>query len=475
MEEWVREWLMDRRSKGETCLEIKYIQDKPYVYHSTSTYDRSTKKQKKVSTYIGRLTRDHGLVPKGGKRTTMPSNPRTIHEYGNASLIAEEFRDILPVLQEAFPACWQEIVALTFTRISGYTPISRVRDTWEKLDPIFPISPDCDPRTLSRVLTTIGGDRAAQQRLFQHLSSQAHQLVYDLSFIFSHSDTVDLAEFGYNAEGVWLPQVNIALFSAVDTGLPVMIRALPGSVRDVATLVGSLHEIDTTDTTLILDRGFVSEKNETALMDAQIPFVLPLRRNSSRYGKRIHLTDHFFYQKRLIHAGKRELDGRMLYLFEDVDLAVDEQKTLYRLLDDGEIDRPTLDRRLKRAGRILILSSLTKTPQEIYELYKSRNMVEDHFTAFKSLIQADKLYLRDTTAVFGHVFIGFLCLYLYCRILNWIKKAGLSAHLSPQGLLLKLSKVFRVTYDDDRKKITEVPKQVREIAQKLGGSIFPNE
>jgi len=32
--------------------------------------------------------------------------------------------------------------------------------------------------------------------------------------------------------------------------------------------------------------------------------------------------------------------------------------------------------------------------------------------AFKSLIQADKLYLRDATAVSGHLFVGFLCLYL---------------------------------------------------------------
>lgn len=147
-----------------------------------------------------------------------------------------------------------------------------------------------------------------------------------------------------------------------------MIRALPGSVQDVATLVGSLHEIDTTDKTLIFDRGFVSEKNETALMGAQISFVLPLRRNSSQHGTRIHLTDHFFYQKWLIHARKRELDDMMLYLFEDVYLAVDEQKTLYRLPDDGEIDRPTLNRRLKRAGRLLILSSLTKTARNIYEL-----------------------------------------------------------------------------------------------------------
>jgi len=34
------------------------------------------------------------------------------------------------------------------------------------------------------------------------------------------------------------------------------------------------------------------------------------RRNSRRYETRIHLTDHFFYHKRLIHAGKREVDGK---------------------------------------------------------------------------------------------------------------------------------------------------------------------
>jgi len=72
--------------------------------------------------------------------------------------------------------------------------------------------------------------------VFRYLSSQSTPLIYDLSFILSSSDTVNLVEFGYNAEGVWLPQVNIALFSAMDAGLPVMIRTLPGSVREVSTL-----------------------------------------------------------------------------------------------------------------------------------------------------------------------------------------------------------------------------------------------
>jgi transposase len=474
MEDWAREWLEGQRKKGEKCLEIKYVQNKPYVYRSTSVYNKATKSPKKKSKYLGRLTKEHGLIPKHSQTTNTPTQPRTVHEYGNAALLAEEFGELIPILQKAFPSCWQELIALTFTRISGYTPLSRVKDVWEKLDNVLNISPSCDPRKLSNALTAIGGDRNAQQKVFQYLSSQSRQLIYDLSFIFSYSDTVNLAEFGHNAEDTWMPQVNIALFSAMDTRLPVMIRAIPGSVRDVATLIGSLSEINTSGSVLVLDRGFVSVKNEVLLQEANIPFLLPQRRNSTRYGTRIHLTDHFFYHKRLIHAGRREVDGLVLYLYEDADLEVEEKKTLYRLLEKGDIDRETLNQRLKRAGRILILSSITADPQEIYELYKSRNLVETHFAAFKSLVQADKLYLRDDTAVFGHVFVGFLCLYLYCRILNRIKSAKLSAHLSPQGLLLKLSKVYSVISDSD-KQITEVPKKVRKIAEDLKLlHIFPN-
>jgi transposase len=128
---------------------------------------------------------------------------------------------------------------------------------------------------------------------------------------------------------------------------------------------------------------------------------------------------------------------------------------------------------LKRAGRIQLLSSIAAQPQEIYKRYRSRNLAKNHFAAFKGLIQADKLYLRDATGIFGHVFVGYLCLYLHCWILDRIKQAGLSAHLTPQGLLLKLSKVYSVVYEEE-KRMTEVPEQVREIAEKLNLDTFPN-
>jgi len=95
MEDWVRAWLEEQRRKGEKCLEIKYIQNKPYVYRSTSVYDRTTKSPKKVSTYLGRLTKEAGLTPKESRgRRSLPSF-RTVREYGNAALVTEEFTDLL--------------------------------------------------------------------------------------------------------------------------------------------------------------------------------------------------------------------------------------------------------------------------------------------------------------------------------------------------------------------------------------------
>ena len=56
--------------------------------------------------------------------------------------------------------------------------------------------------------------------------------------------------------------------------------------------------------------------------------------------------------------------------------------------------------------------------------------------------------------------------------MNRIKQAEMTAHLSPKGLLIKLSKVYAVELGEERQ-ITEVPKQVREITEKLKLDIFP--
>lgn len=481
METWAAEWLAEERRKGKQCLEIKYIQGKPYVYYSTSTYDRETKKTKKISKYIGRLTPDRGLLTKGSTRppqnatshyATLP-RAKSVFEYGNARLLGDEFKDMIPVFKEAFPEHWEEIIAFVFTRISGYLPLKRIKSTWEKLDNVLKISPNCSPKNLSMTLKSIGDDKIGQDMVFKYLWQENHHLIYDLSFVFSLSDNLTFAEWGRNHNEISLPQVNLALFSGLETGLPVMIRVIPGSVKDVKTLLPSMDEIKLNDAIIIVDRGFVSDEVLDGIFDRNCSAVVPQRRNSNWYNTRIHLTDRFIYHKRLIRGGKREIDGKILYLFEDKDLELEENKTLFELVEKGNITQEEAKIREKKAGRILFVSNVDKSPQEIYELYKTRDLVERHFDTLKNEIQADVIYLGDRSAVFGHLFIGFLCLYLYCKLMILIKKEGLTAEYSPKDVLLAFSKVMRITYDGFDQ-ITEVPKKVRELEKKLKLNIFPN-
>ena len=473
MESWAKNWLTKQRQAGEKCLEIKYIQNKPYVYHSTSRYDKETKGPKRVSKYLGRLDQKHGLIRKEDRQPDAHLIIKTIAEYGNAAVIAEELNPLLPILKSAFPESFDEIVALVASRVSGYVPLKRVADEWGKLENVFSVHPNCDPKHLSTVLHQIGADRSAQQQIFSHLNSLSKQLIYDLSFILSDSSSLVLTEKAYVSDGLYLPHYHIALFCGRDSGLPVMIRSLPGSISDVSTLDLSLKEIDLRDKILLLDRGFISGENFIAMAERSIQFVIPLKRDSVHYGTRIHLTKDFRFHERLIHSGRHAVENFVLYLFEDEDLALDEKKTLYSRFEKGQITRPELNAGLKKAGRILFLTTVDLPELEVYELYKSRDMVEKFFETFKNILRADKVHLQDAEAIFGHMFVSFISLYVYYRTLNRLKSAKLLTQLSPLDILLKFSKVYAYRINNERV-ISEVPKKVRDLAQLLDYSMFPN-
>jgi len=473
METWVLDWLTEQRKAGEKCLEIKYIQNKPYVYHTTSRYDKGTKGPKKVSKYLGRLDQKCGLIRKEDRQPGEHPKIRTIHEFGNSAVIAEELDTLLPILKLAFPRSYDEIVALASARVTGYVPLKRIADVWGKLENVPNVHPNCDPKNLSAILREIGADRSAQQQIFSHLNSMSKQLIYDISFILSDSSSIALTEKAYVSDGVYLPHYHIALFCGRDSGLPVMIRSLPGSIADVSTLDLALKEIDLRDKILLLDRGFISDENFASMAERSIQFVIPLKRDSIHYAIRIHLTGNFQYHKRLIHSGRHAVENFMLYLFEDEDLALDEKKTLYSRFEKEQISRPELNAGLKKVGRVLFLTTVDMPEQEVYELYKSRDMVEKFFDAFKNELMADKVHLHDTEAVFGHLFVSFISLYVYCKILNRLKSAGLLTQFSPHDILTKFSKVYAYRIHDERV-ISEVPKKVRDLAKKLDYSIFPN-
>ena len=85
MEDWVKNWLEERRAQGEKCLEIKQNGQGYYVYRSTTFWDKTAKKRRKKSSYIGVLDREKGLVPARKELDVLSSV--SVREYGNSLLL----------------------------------------------------------------------------------------------------------------------------------------------------------------------------------------------------------------------------------------------------------------------------------------------------------------------------------------------------------------------------------------------------
>ena len=472
MEDWTKIWLEEQRQQGKRCLEIKLIKNNYYVYNSTTRWDKDAKKTKKISKYLGKLDKTKGLILANKQKNITSADIRTIKEYGNSMLLHKAIEPLKSVIKEAFPNCWEEIYSLAMVRVNGYMPIKRANDSWDKLYNKEHINPKLNPKNISKTLHQIGMNRDGQNLIFKQLTDQSNQLIYDLSSMFSHSMNIGQAEKGYNKDHLQIPQINIALMCSIDTGMPTMVRTIPGSVKDIKTLYTSIKEVGVKGKIMVLDRGFFSDEIMDFLETIQMSYVLPVRRNSKYYENRIHCNNHLIYHKRLIRSGKRKLDKSVAYVFEDMDLKLEEQKTLNLKLEDAKITKKQIDEKMKSSWMILILSNLDIEPKEIFYLFKKRENIEKMFDTYKTVLNADKLYLQDDESVFGHIFISFLSLYIHCAIEKMLKIAKLNHKITPIDLLQKFGKVYNLKVED-KNIITEVPKKVKELDELLELNIFP--
>ncbi|MCZ7362063.1 MAG: transposase, partial [Candidatus Methanoperedens sp.] len=313
MEQWAKDWLEGQRKQGIRGYEIKQSGKRYYVHKSTTVWNKETKKRDKSSPYIGKLDKTKGLII-SSKKIITKCRVEKITQYGNAALLNFAMKDLYEPLNDAFGDIWTEIFALALVRITGYVPLKRVENVWDRLYNINKITPSLKPKYLSSVLKQVGLNRGGQNKIFKSLSSTEKQLVYDLSVVFSRSEGINFAEKGVNKDKIHIPQINLALLCSADNDLPTMIRALPGSVRDVTSLYNSIREIGLDGKILILDRGFFSEDLIKFMIGKHLSFVIPARRSSTLYEYLVKLNEHFFYRERLIKCGKRKVDDYYIYL-----------------------------------------------------------------------------------------------------------------------------------------------------------------
>jgi hypothetical protein len=252
-----------------------------------------------------------------------------------------------------------------------------------------------------------------------------------------------------------------------------MIRVVPGCIKDISTIKASITEFGLSNVTLILDRDLFSDENIKKLLIISWMLWLQLCVIVSfmiMFLRCLWITS--FIRIGLLSVVRCVvMRWVVLHFFVDPLLCGEEEMTLYRLLDEKKLDRQEFLVRLGRVGKILVVSSLDVGCGVVFELYKSRGEVEQHFDTFKNT-------LRGICCIWGMMkrCLG-ICLLGFCRFMGIVCCRiffGVRGCLIVFRLWIYL-KSFRYCMVDDgiNMVLSEVPKKARVLNEKLGLNLFP--
>lgn len=476
------EWALKHKKPG---TELRLMNGRYYLYEVSSKWNKEKKRAQKITGKIlGRITEERGFTPSKGREQPTPQIMTVSAKSSGIGSFAEiVIGDILPALKKHFGRDAELIYCASLMRLVHQSPLKNM-DFHFKHDFLSEVFSDISlsDKKMTSLLKNIGENRERINAFFKEFSKPGEHILMDMTAIHSKSKEMSLNHPGYNSSGNFDPQANLLLLFSQTQHEPVYYRLLPGNIRDVKSVKLSLKEAGINDAVFIADKGFHSESNIIELTSAGLQYVIPLKRNNTlidyqpfqKEGKK-GLTHYFKFQERYIFCSASKIsEDKTLYTFLDDRLKFEEEQSYLNRIDTQKEDKLSIEEFHEKShafGTFSILTNLSKkTPLEIYELYKSRMEVETAFDAFKNTLQADRTYMQNDQSLEGWMFINYLALLAYWRILKLLVSKELLSKVSIKDLLLHLSYIKRIRINNEWHN-AEVTNKTKKLLAKLGCDI----
>lgn len=479
-------WVEKYKKEG---TEIHKRESYYYLYKVTSRWDSTKRRARKITErYLGKITPD-GLIKPKHERILESMKNITVKEFGATSFILENNKDIIDNLKLHYSQDWKEILAFSVFRLLYNSPIKNLQDHYitsylsETIEDAH-----LSPKKIGNLLKELGKEREKIRIFLQQFIIGTQFAIIDLTHVFSYSENIISATLGYNSKEEFIPQVNLVFIFSIDKHSPAYFRLIPGSVRDVSSLLLTAQESGVKNAVLIGDKGFYSEDNVKdleSLEDAGLYYIFPLKRNLTiidysriKKGDRREFDSFFTFEKRAIWYYSYALDDkRKIVVFLDEKLRAEEEKDyLLRVEAEEEEHKESLEHFFDKQytlGTIAIITALKEEPKRIYELLKCRMEIENLFDAFKNVLEADRTYMNDDYQMEGWMFINFIALVFYYRIYRLLVENSLLNNYTPHDVLIHLSRIHKLKIGE-KWWTSEIPKKARNIIEKLDVPITQN-
>jgi len=511
-------------------VRIKRINGKEYWYEDTPYYDNEKKQIRYHSRYLGKNVNGVPLkVRTDVSETERHSAPRTAHTYGHLIPLQAIIQDLH--LDEYLKGTATEpdkhaILALALNRVVRPTAMHNIQTWYEEtsliLDhPELPLT----SQNVSELLSGIGESGIPEQFMGELIRASGTQstFIYDITSLSGYSQLINLLEYGYNRDGLDLPQLNLSLVLDKEKGIPVMYDIYPGSIVDVNTLKNTIQKIRSLGIdhyTLVLDRGFFSQGNLEELLGENLSFIIPAATSlkeikellmevqrdltDPQYLKKYHKSPLFvkpvtFSLQDMKVNGfcyydpKREQDERnLLYLrLHDMKAKLEsvrvprwrKHEDLFKELTGKlmnfftwsvDVDRfvvsiktNAVTQRLNHIGNQIIFSTGNLDWKECLSCYRERDAVEKAFRIIKNDLLTLPLNARKESSVRGFLFINFISLIIRLRLLRLMKESDPIKEFTVDGLLLELSKIKKIQLVNGEIIVSEITKKQRTILDAL--------
>ena len=476
------EWALKHKRSG---AELRLMKGRYYLYEVSSKWNKEKKRAQKITGKIlGRITEEKGFIPSGNNtKLSVQLRELSIKSTGLGAFIESVMKDVFLALKKHFGNEAEVIYCASLMRLAHQSPLKNMEFHFNHdfLSESFSTVSLSDKK-MTALLKRIGEDRQKINDFFREFSKAGEHILMDMTAIHSKSQKMSINHAGYNSQGNFDPQANLLLLFSQTQHEPVYYRLLPGNIRDVKSVKISLKEAGISDAVFIADKGFYSEDNIGELEKSELQYVIPLKRNHTlidykplqKKGKK-GLTHHFKFQERYIFCSIKKIrEDKILYTFLDDRLKLEEEQSYLNRIEVQKEEKLSIKEFHKKAhtfGTFSILTNLIeKTPLEIYALYKSRMEVETAFDAFKNTLEADRSYMQNDQALEGWMFLNYLALLAYWRILKLLVKKELLSKFSIRDLLMHLSHIKKIRINGQWH-LAEVTDKTRKLLNKLDYAI----
>jgi len=292
-------------------------------------------------------------------------------------------------------------------------------------------------------------------RAWVNVRQQNEYIAYDVTSISSYARGNDMVEYGYNRDYEPLPQVNYGMYYGEESRMPIFYCMYKGSIVDKSELPYMMQyneQLGIDKVCFVMDRGFFTEDNITGLAH-QHRYIIGMSNGlnlskemikkygkqvisseydigdtettgiaieDDRYGFRCKIMLYHSYEKRLgetnIFKSKLKkwendlLEGKTVKAAEGYFIVTKEHKgdaeTISVLRNHKEVDEV-----LDNSGYFLIMTTdFSKTPAEVLDIYRMKDVVESCFDDLKNGIDMKRLRVHSEAALEGKAFVAFIAL-----------------------------------------------------------------